>query len=604
MIATLAGFLLGSTALAVPEGVALLHPTQYASPSGAYVLDVDPSHRLGAGPGRYVMTREGEELWSKELPVTMWRAAVTDSGYAGGFAYSIGYHSYDLGSFHVLVLSPTGEVVLDEETPRTLSTLLHTAPDPRGIDVLVSDHLDRLVVRIANPDGALEEVWKAYRLSTGEAIEVIGPSPPVLSTPIDRVYLDEVRAIPDTPLTLMRWWYVGYGSRRGSSPPPSGTVFVLQDPKGRCVWSLERRADYTVPGDAKAQLRLESRVREHGAILGVAPEGRFILWDVGAKERVEFQVTEPQRDGTWLVERGKSEAYVPSSMEPPEPLPEIEPELLGTVSLTPAPAASDVFTAPAAALVDPLGRILIRDDESGVIQVFDASGASLFVCRPEPGDLEDDDSAACMAVDCEGTVHLASTMYYGDSPRFLRFDGEGRRTGLVDLGTARVAFDPNRPVAWIDRTLRDGTLQQVTAEGKTLAVVSRRSDQHWLRDLSGFDVAPDGALALIDSQWLFDGDPGEALALYDRDGAPRATIPLPRGFFGRHLAASNRWLVVGGYGSKRLLVRVEDGETFEFDGCPGEGSESLWAFGFSPDGRELWGVDVTALKLHRFALPE
>ena len=50
------------------------------------------------------------------------------------------------------------------------------------------------------------------------------------------------------------------------------------------------------------------------------------------------------------------------------------------------------------------------------------------------------------------------------------------------------------------------------------------------------------------------------------------------------------------------LVRHADRAVYRLSSTPSE-SASSWRWGFSPDGTELWGVEIQALRLHRFELP-
>lgn len=315
----------------------ILQPTRYESPSGDYALDVDPSSREGAGPGTYRMTWDGEEVWAKQLPVTLWNAAVTDRGFVGGYAYSAGWRDPRVdGSFHVLILSPTGEVLLNEETKRRASRYFHTPPDPTAAGLFASDYLDRIVVRVAPLSFDGDPTWRAFRLSTGEALENIVPGRPSLSSPKDSAYIWAAESVPGTPLTLAWWKYREFASTVGPAHWSEGAIFTLHDSTGRIVWSLDRQTSYTIPDDREAQEQLIDLVWEHGAILDVAFPGRFSLWLAGDGQRVDYEVVPPHLGSGWTAERGEVENYTPPPKKAPIPPSELELRHLGTVELKPA----------------------------------------------------------------------------------------------------------------------------------------------------------------------------------------------------------------------------------------------------------------------------
>ncbi len=75
---------------AFAQRLEMLNPKNYVSPSGAYVLHVDPSHRYGGGKATYRLTHKGTEVWAGVRPFTLWEAGVDDHGIVGGYAYSHG----------------------------------------------------------------------------------------------------------------------------------------------------------------------------------------------------------------------------------------------------------------------------------------------------------------------------------------------------------------------------------------------------------------------------------------------------------------------------------------------------------------------------------
>lgn len=96
LVVLAAGLLCLSAAGPLPAQMwsAKLQPQSHASPSGEYVLHVDPTDPRGAGPGRHTLDRiedgKARRVWAKTLPFTLWHAAVTDAGIAVGYGYTGG----------------------------------------------------------------------------------------------------------------------------------------------------------------------------------------------------------------------------------------------------------------------------------------------------------------------------------------------------------------------------------------------------------------------------------------------------------------------------------------------------------------------------------
>ena len=71
-----------------------LNPKRYVSPSGKYVLFVNPSDLYGRGKATYGLTLGGREVWSAEHPYTLWDARVADDGVVAGYGYSHGWRGF------------------------------------------------------------------------------------------------------------------------------------------------------------------------------------------------------------------------------------------------------------------------------------------------------------------------------------------------------------------------------------------------------------------------------------------------------------------------------------------------------------------------------
>src|SRR6266487_4580693 len=71
-----------------------LNPSDYKSPSGRFVLSVDPTDIYGRGEGNYQITSNGVVVWSGKKPFTLCEAGITDDGIVGGYAYTHGLEGF------------------------------------------------------------------------------------------------------------------------------------------------------------------------------------------------------------------------------------------------------------------------------------------------------------------------------------------------------------------------------------------------------------------------------------------------------------------------------------------------------------------------------
>ena len=136
-----------------------MNPKFYTSPSEEYKIHVDPSDIYGRNEAAYRLTKNGAEVWSKTLPITVLEATVTDEGVVAGYGYSNGTDGFGtddadrtLGTFNVLIVDSTGEIRCNDSKARESSRFLHTQPNPLARGVIGDSGNDRFVVRVADPD--------------------------------------------------------------------------------------------------------------------------------------------------------------------------------------------------------------------------------------------------------------------------------------------------------------------------------------------------------------------------------------------------------------------------------------------------------------------
>ncbi len=483
-------------------------------------------------------------------------------------------------------------MVLDEATDRVPGRMMHTHPQPQGLMAFVHGGNDRLYVLLWEQYGP--DPWRIWRLSTGEELPEVLPGELMPQVEKVRRFLREARELRGTELSLLHWWVNDYRDFSMGYCPQGGT-FALVRPGGAPLWVLECPRDYTVRYDERADDRLECLVNDHGAILDVATEGRFSLWFVQQEQRVDFRaVRDPETIGAWRVEETGRSDFAPSGPHLAPPPPGIELERVARARLN-----SSELLDPGPAKVDHLGRVLIQDLGTGTVHVFDREGRCLFSCEPDPADVEHMTSIGRIAVSREGGVFVEiEERGWGHIPlRYLRFSPGGSRMGPVDLGDGWVVFQPGTDQRWIADTY-GWEITLVDAENRNRERILRRADGRWLENIWDCAAGPDGSLLVLDGEGKSD------LVLYDPQGAALEVIPLPDAISKFRVALSRDWIWVGGSGPGGTLLRRSDGSMRGFAAGPTERRIPPWTFGFSPDGRELWGIEGKALTLHRFALPD
>jgi len=155
----------------------VLNPRAYPSPSGEFVLSVDPSDLYARGSATYQVKRNGVLLWSGDKPFTLYEAGITDKGIIAGYGYTHGLGGFSkergagLGEFHVVIMRATGEVIVDEKISRTHSRFLHTHPNPVAKGMLIDGRRNEFVVLVADEDvnRGQDSFW-TYQLSSGRLL--------------------------------------------------------------------------------------------------------------------------------------------------------------------------------------------------------------------------------------------------------------------------------------------------------------------------------------------------------------------------------------------------------------------------------------------------
>ena len=603
----------------------VLNPRTYTSPSGEYVLSVDPSTMYGQGEGQYRLTRAGSEVWAKSLPFTLWEAAVTDEGVVAGYAYSNGVHGFPPpeeraetnredwnGEFHVVIIDPAGNLRLNDHEKRAHSRFVDddlAYPAAEGL-VLDADH-DRFVVRMTDPDlNQGVETWRVYRLSDGQRTGTFEPAKwmtqKATKDHYERWSIDGAQLVPGTPLALVHWYVAKW-------PEDShDACFTLIDPEGRPVWRLDRPGEYRVKDDDRATRAFEDYLREHGAILDASRPRQFELWFPSQAARATFEVEPDPTNAQALqvTETGRQPHVGFDVIKPQEPTIEsIELERLGTVSLLGATAAPSAIRQVADFGFDDQGRIgLIRFERQGTGAFVLAQPTGEIVCEVPLRDSEG-----------KGLPHAHLAWLAGD--RWVLVYSEygvdaKARAWVLDVGTESLTeltgFDCPHAEAiasmgekgfvilarhYYENTISD-KLVAYDATGKRRWSLRSADAPPWvLSSPQDVAVTSEGIVAVVD-------DIGNEIDLFSKKGKYLRTIDLEKAFgkkpnYPTDITADGAgglivhdfggrppiWQVASdGTASARFNPRFADGRAFNFRGR---------VVG-APDGR-LWAADGPSL---------
>jgi hypothetical protein len=278
-------------------------PDQFAttSPSGEYELTVKPRYGRGQSPAHYRMVRNGQEVWSAELPFSFLDAGVTDDGAVAGYGRSLVDkcgEQIEMGSeFVVAFIDSSGEVMRASRYPRWVRGY------PYGFGLMMDPENDRAMVRVYEAvQGAPGESWWWYSLSTGEAWFRCRPAAAIRHLDARHARVIGVRPVAGTEQVLVHWQYQSTNGR-----------FVLLDPVYphlEPTWSLDLPGDYSHANEY-VQRDIVEYVCKHGAILRTDEPMQFDIHLVAEHKRVTFKI-ERIEDGYWTVkEIARSEHRIP-----------------------------------------------------------------------------------------------------------------------------------------------------------------------------------------------------------------------------------------------------------------------------------------------------
>jgi streptogramin lyase len=245
---------------------------------------------------------------------------------------------------------------------------------------------------------------------------------------------------------------------------------------------------------------------------------------------------------------------------------------------------SEELAYPEEALVDSLGRVLVRDRNTQAVHVFDSNGRRAFVCQIPQAERTEHIFFDSMRTSRDGRLWVAI------KEGLAQFDREGRRIASA------------KPSAGTSQERRRGGWDELKAldpSEKVLADLKQRPDGRWLSGVQAKAILSDGRLLVLESPE--NKDSSSLLHLYGAKGEPLKSIELPNEGRWCRLSTSSRWILVSEYGPKFLGMRLEDEKVYRFE-TDAESKDHM-AAGLTPDGKYLLVLAGETLTLDKYDLP-
>ena len=237
-----------------------------------------------------------------------------------------------------------------------------------------------------------------------------------------------------------------------------------------------------------------------------------------------------------------------------------------------------------ACAIDELGRVLVQDEATHAVHVFDAEGKRAALCKLAPKERPEGWESEPFRGTKDGSVWVFT------QDGFAHFDGTGTR---LPSSKTDPAADPKR------LRFRDPSEELDRADPARAALNSMklRPDGSWLAHVEARACLPDGRRVVLEGPGR-DGDEA-ALHLYTSKGEPIRSFSFPAEGWQRVLSVGPRWLVVDEPGGSGFtLLRLADEKLLRFTMKDEHG-----AFGQTPDGKTLLVLDSKKLELVRYEFP-
>jgi hypothetical protein len=151
---------------------------------------------------------------------------------------------------------------------------------------------------------------------------------------------------------------------------------------------------------------------------------------------------------------------------------------------------------------------------------------------------------------------------------------------------------------------RGEAIELLGDDGAARALVERGADRRFFESVGAAATSSGGAALVVEEQGR--SRTAEAVHVVGADGTPLRSAPVPRDLIELRSASAaleSDWAALFGGDTHVWLYRVSEDAWYSFE-PPSADEHSGWSFGISSDGKELWGVELYAMRLHRYRLPE
>lgn len=317
------------------------------------------------------------------------------------------------------------------------------------------------------------------------------------------------------------------------------------------------------------------------------------------------------RDGAFVPEPVSAEGEEPVSRRAPgawDPLPpRLELESLPSVKLqnskreressptleNPVPELflEKVF----GATIEGCGRIVIVDESTRFVHVFNSAGQCILVARGPRQEVGAISAIFRITISGRGRVFAESRIHPSleqgrRDETYAVFDESGRFVERRHLEMSKLSFVKGTEHCWGDR---DGRLLLLDEEQNILRRLDRRPDGNFW-DISALAAGKGREPAVRDRR---------ILVYYDDRNPLGRMVSIPVFPLPGDLAHGGRWIVLYGRGPGCLLFDTLCDQFHHVDLSADFPEDSSPDCGFSADGTELWALEGSELVLHRYTLP-
>lgn len=563
LMKTVLPLLLAVTAALLPSAAwgeddeALLDPSVYRSPSGRYVVEVNPDEPWGRGGATYSLRCDGRLRWKKTLPYSMREVVVGDDGVFGGAAMlanrEVWRRGRPTGWVVCAVIGPTGIVFAEHRTEQHDSGP-HGRREPSLTGVWGTPD-NRMLVDLRYYGGkatTTNHIWQQYDLRLGALASGREVAAPEFECDGRRYWIFQAASrVSAVPLMLVQWSaFCGTNHR---------TIFGLHDLTGTCVWSMSTSDTASKQGDATF---IEARSQE--IVLSSPEEG----WTKTFAIRANAPTV-----GGWLVEEVESVAFERPKQEvksAPE-LAEITLRYIGKIELEPAWAEWTPYEGiKSFAIARDGSKATLRIQETRPFRGYEWS---LRIVDPK-GETETEVPLQAGAKQAVAQPPLLPGVKRGFAPRHIFATPDGWL--LLDdarfspaVGASMQRIDPAGAVIEVVEpamtrmdaatTLSDGRLACIPAlmaEKPKVALLKRDGSVEWSHDLecspSNIAATSSDCVAIVDMC-------GEEVSVWDSAGRQRPSINIERSLGWKPNLVKN---IYGGAGDTLIIEALGRGPDF------------------------------------------